>query len=79
MRNMEQALERNPLPPAYLPAFYATALVELGRLAEARQEAAVLAARRPNMTAVAFAHVFADSATAVRARRVAAARAAGMP
>ena len=26
VRNMEQALDRNPMPPAYLPAFYATAL-----------------------------------------------------
>ncbi len=25
-RNFEQALDRNPIPPAYLPAFYATAL-----------------------------------------------------
>jgi hypothetical protein len=26
IRNMAQALDRNPMPPAYLPAFYATAL-----------------------------------------------------
>lgn len=29
-RNFEQALDRNPMPPAYLPAFYATALGEVG-------------------------------------------------
>lgn len=113
IHNLEQALERNPMPPAYLPAFYATALwaggrpadalraaddclqrapdfwlcrqdrlaalVDLGRLDAARQEATVLMARRPDMRAEGFASVFADTATVLRARRVAAAQAAGLP
>ena len=114
-RNLEQALDRNPIPPAYLPAFYATALwgshrfdeavrvaddclakapdfwrcrqdriaalVELGRIDEARAEAARLLAQLPQMTArqFGFGFVFADSATALSERRVAAAQAAGIP
>lgn len=112
-RNLEQALDRNPLPPAYLPAFYATALwssrrfeealraaddclvrapdfwlcrqdrlatlVELGRVAEARQEAHLLTARFPAMTAEWFGQAFADNAVALRHRRIAAAKAAGFP
>jgi TolB-like protein/DNA-binding winged helix-turn-helix (wHTH) protein/tetratricopeptide (TPR) repeat protein len=112
-RNLEKALDRNPIPPAYLPAFYATALwgsgrldeavrvaddclakapdfwrcrqdrtaalVELGRVNEAREEAARLLAQLPQMTARQFGFVFADSATALRERRVAAARVAGVP
>ncbi|MDQ6629569.1 MAG: hypothetical protein M3Z29_14175, partial [Pseudomonadota bacterium] len=110
---MEQALDRNPLPPSYLPGFYATALwasrryaeairvaddclvrapdfwrcrqdriaalAELGRLQEARAEAAVLMARVPQMTAYRFGQVFADGAAALRDRRAAAAQAAGVP
>ena len=86
--NLEQAMNRNPSPPAYLPAFHATApsanrrfdeairvaddcltrapdfwrchqdrivaLVELGRLPEARNEATVLQARVPRMTSASF-------------------------
>ena len=37
VRNFEQALDRNPIPPAYLPAFYATALWGSRRLDEAMQ------------------------------------------
>jgi len=100
-RNFEQALDRNPMPPAYLPAFYATApwgsrrldeavrvadeclakapefwrcrqdriaaLVELGRIPEARDEATRLLAQTPQMTAERFASTFADTATALRA------------
>jgi DNA-binding winged helix-turn-helix (wHTH) protein/TolB-like protein len=35
VRNFEQAVDRNPVPPANLPAFYATALWASGRLEEA--------------------------------------------
>lgn len=113
VRNMEQALDRNPVPPAYLPGFYATALwanhryeeairtaddclvrapdswhcrqtriaalVELGRLAPAREEASRLMAQVPTMTAYRFGLIFADTAVALRDRRIAAARAAGIP
>ena len=113
VRHLEQALDRNPVPPAYLPGFYATALwanrrheealnvvadclvrapdswhcrqtrivalVELGRLAEARDEAARLKAQVPTMTAHRFGLIFADSAVALRDRRVAAALTAGFP
>ena len=112
-RNFEQALDRNPIPPAYLPAFYATALwgsgrldeairvaddclakapsfwrcrqdriaalVELGRGQEARDEATRLLAQLPRMTADQFGSTFADTATALRQRRVGAARLAGFP
>jgi len=112
-RNFEQALDRNPIPPAYLPAFYATALwgswrldeaitaaddclarapafwrcrqdriaalVELGRVQQAREEASRLLAQMPRMTADQFASTFADSASALRGRRVDAARLAGFP
>ena len=110
--NLEQAMNRNPFPPAYLPAFNATALwanrrfdeairvaddclaqapdfwrchqdrivalVELGRLPDARKEAAVLQARVPRMTSASFASTFGDAAEELRKRRVAAARAAGI-
>jgi hypothetical protein len=110
---MEQALDLNPVPPAYLPAFYATALwgvhrpdaalratddclaraphhwrcrkdrivslVELGRLADARTETSTLLAQVPTMTAERFGQDFADSAVALRERRVAEAIAAGVP
>jgi tetratricopeptide (TPR) repeat protein len=113
VRHMEQALDRNPVPPAYLPGFYATALwaerryeealtvaadclvrapdswycrqtrvvalVELGRLAEPREEAARLILQVPTMTAHRFGLIFADSAATLRDRRVAAALAAGLP
>jgi len=111
-RMLEQALDRNPMPRAYLPAFYATALwgsgrlkeavqvadeclaqapdfwrcrqdriaalVELGRLDEARAEAARLRARAPRMRVEHFTLV-APAAAALSERRMAAARAAGMP
>jgi hypothetical protein len=111
--NLRQAVDRDPLSPAYLPAFYATALwggrrleeavrvaddclakapdfwrcrqdriaalFELGRLAEARDEAARLLARMPAMTAPQFGTIFATTADALRVRRVAAAVAAGVP
>lgn len=112
-RNFEQALDRNPMAPAYLPAFYATALwgsrrleeavrvadeclakapdfwrcrqdriaalVELDRVPEAREEASRLLAQSPQMTAERFGSTFADTATDLRQRRIAAARAAGVP
>ena len=112
-RNFEQAIDRNPMAPAYLPAFYATALwgsrrldeavrvadeclakapdfwrcrqdriaalVELDRVPEARDEATRLLTRLPRMSAEEFGATFADSATALRQRRIAAARAAGVP
>lgn len=111
--NLEQAMNRNPLPPAYFPAFHATALwanrrfeeairvaddclarapdfwrcrqdriaalVELGRLPEAREEAALLQARVPQITSAWFGSTFGDAAAALRLRRVATARAAGIP
>jgi len=111
-RNLEEALDRNPMPPAYLAAFYASALyasgrlddtvriadeclarapdfwrcrqdrlaalVELGRVDEARQEARRLLAQMPNITTQQFG-AFAASAAALRDRRVAAASAAGIP
>lgn len=113
VRHLQQALDRNPVPPAYLPGFYATALwanrqheealkvaadclvrapdswhcrqtrvvslVELGRLGEAREEAARLKLQVPTMTAHRFGLVFADSAATLRDRRIAAALSAGFP
>ena len=113
VQNLRQAVDRDPLSPAYLPAFYATALwggrrleeavnvaddclakapdfwrcrqdriaalFELGRLAEAREEAARLLTRMPTMTTSQFGAIFAATAGALRARRVAAATAAGVP
>ncbi len=113
VQNLRQAVERDPLSPAYLPAFYATALwggrrleeavrvadeclakapdfwrcrqdriaalFELGRIAEAREEAVRLLERMPTMTTSQFGSIFADTAGALRARRVAAAAAAGVP
>ncbi|HEU4778950.1 MAG TPA: hypothetical protein VFS58_03630, partial [Steroidobacteraceae bacterium] len=55
------------------------ALVELDRVPEAREEATRLLARFPQMTAEQFGSTFADTATALRQRRIAAARAAGVP
>jgi TolB-like protein len=112
-RSFEQSLDRNPLPPTVLPAFYATALwasgrleeavkiadeclakapdfwrcrqdriaalVELGRHAEAREEAARLRAQHPEMTSRQFALKWADAAAAFGERRSAAARAVGFP
>ena len=106
-------MNRNPLPPAYLPAFYATALwanrrfdeairvaddclarapdfwrcrqdriaalVELERLPEAREEAAMLRAKVPRITSAWFGSTFGDAAAGLRERRVGAARAAGIP
>lgn len=112
-RSFEQALERNPLPPTVLTAFYATALwasgrleeavrvaeeclakapdfwrcrqdriaalVELGRHREAREEAALLRARHPEMSSRQFALKWADAAAVFGERRSAAARAVGFP
>lgn len=112
-RNLAEAMDRNPLAPAYLPAFYASALwgngqlndavhvaddclakapdfwrcrqdrlaalVELGRLDDARAEAARLLAQMPGMTTDLFVIAFADNAAALRGRRAVAARAAGIP
>ena len=113
LQHLEQALDRNPIPPAYLPGFYSmalwanrryddalrvaadclvrapeswhcrqtriAALVELGRVAEAREEAVRLRTRVPTMTAQRFGTIFADSAAPLRDRRVAAALVAGVP
>ncbi len=113
VRNLEHALDRNPMPPAYLSAFYATALwasrryddairaaddcllrapdfwrcrldrlaswVESGRLPEAQKDAALLLAQRPDMTAAHLGDVFAQRASALRERRIAAAQVAGIP
>lgn len=112
LRLMEAAIDRNPMPPTYLPAFYATTLwanrrfdetlrvadeclarapafwrcrqdrivtlVEQGRQHDAEDEARRLLEKSPNMKAEQFA-LFAPSSTALRERRVAAARAAGVP
>jgi TolB-like protein/tetratricopeptide (TPR) repeat protein len=48
IRNFEQALDRNPLPQAALPAFYATALWAAGRLEEAVKVADACLARAPD-------------------------------
>jgi hypothetical protein len=61
-----------------LPSVYATALWG-GRHLEAREEAGRLLARMPTMTASQFGSIFADAAGALRARRVAAATAVGVP
>ena len=47
-RNFEQATDRNPMPPAYLPAFYATALWGSGRLDEAIRAADDCLAKAPS-------------------------------
>jgi hypothetical protein len=44
---MEEALDRNPMPPAYLPAFYATALWASRRFDEALRVADECLARAP--------------------------------
>lgn len=109
---LEQAADRNPFAPAYLPAFHATALwasrrldeairasdnclslapdfwrcrmdriaalVESGRIDDARREAERLRARSPQLQAESFGAGFADQAVALRERRVAAAKAAGL-
>lgn len=46
--NLEQAMNRNPLPPAYLPAFYATALWANRRFEEAIGVADECLARAPD-------------------------------
>jgi adenylate cyclase len=110
---LEQAMDLNPVAPAYLPSFYATALwgvhrpdaalraaddclarapdhwrcrkdrivslVELDRVAEARTETATLLAQVPTMNTNRFSADFADSAVALRERRVAEAMTAGVP
>jgi len=55
------------------------ALAELGRGQEARNEATRLLAQMPRMTAEQFGSTFADTATALRQRRIAAAQLAGFP
>jgi TolB-like protein/DNA-binding winged helix-turn-helix (wHTH) protein len=111
-RTLQEAMDRNPLPPSAYSAFYATALwgsgrlsesvhvadecltrapefwrcrqdriaalVELGRLDEARLEAQRLMARVPKMTTERFT-LYSPAATALSERRMAAARAAGIP
>jgi len=113
LRNLEQASDRNPLAPANLPAFLATALwangrsedairvadeclarapdfwrcrqdriaalFELERLPEARKEAVLLRAKVPGITSAWFGSTFGEAAADLRKRRVAAARAAGIP
>ncbi len=48
LRNLEQAMNRNPVPPAYLPAFYATALWANRRFEEAIRVADDCLARAPD-------------------------------
>ena len=115
LQNLEQALERNPLPPANQMAFYGTALwangqleaairiagdclakapdfwrcrqdrivalIELGRLAEAQDEAARLRLQIPGLTAQGFQLVFASNkeASELKKRRIAAAVLSGFP
>jgi hypothetical protein len=55
------------------------ALVELGRMDEARTEAAMVRAQFPNSSLESFKDLYADEATVLRARVVAAATAAGIP
>jgi TolB-like protein len=55
------------------------ALVELGRLPEARQEAALLRTKVPRITSAWFGSTFGNAAAALRERRVGAAQAAGIP
>lgn len=54
------------------------ALVELGRGQEARDEGTRLLAQMPRMTAEQFGSTFADTATELRQRRIAAAQLAGV-
>jgi tetratricopeptide (TPR) repeat protein len=111
--HLEKARDRNPVAPAFLAAFYGSALwaarrhedalrvadeclaqapdfhrcrvdrisalAELGRMPEAREAAAVLLKRAPALTADEFAGGFAPAAGALRDRRLAVARAAGIP
>lgn len=113
LSNLEQARDRNPVAPAYLAAFYGSALwaarrhedalrvadeclamapdfhrcrvdrvsalVELGRIAEARDEAVRLLQRAPKLTATEFAGGFAPAAVALRERRLLVAGAVGVP
>jgi len=55
------------------------ALAELGRLDEARQEAAWILAQLPTVTSAWFVDMYADDANSLRARATAAALAAGIP
>ncbi|AMO23678.1 hypothetical protein GCM10027034_37330 [Ramlibacter solisilvae] len=111
--HLEQARDRNPVAPAFLAAFYGSALwaarrhdealrvadeclamapdfhrcrvdrvsalAELGREAEARDEARRLLQRAPNLTAAEFAGGFAPAAAALRERRLMAANVVGIP
>jgi DNA-binding winged helix-turn-helix (wHTH) protein/TolB-like protein len=111
--HLEQARDRNPIAPAFLAAFYGSALwaarrhedalrvadeclavapdfhrcrvdrvsalAELGRVVDAREEAARLMERAPKLTTREFAGGFAPAATALRARRLLVARAVGVP
>ncbi|WP_280154216.1 winged helix-turn-helix domain-containing protein [Piscinibacter sp. XHJ-5] len=111
--HLEQARDRNPVAPAFLSAFYGSALwaagrhedalrvadeclavaphfhrcrvdrvsalAELGRVAEAREEAGRLLQRAPSMTAEEFAGGFAPAARALHTRRLAVARAMAIP
>ena len=115
VHNLEQALERNPLPPANQVALYGTALwadrqleeavrvagdclakapdfsrcrqdrivalVELGRAAEANEEAARLRLQFPKITAQNFQLAFAANkeASDLQNRRIAAAVRGGFP
>jgi len=54
-------------------------LVEMGRLPEARAEAALLRAKVPQLTAQGFGSTFGQGGIPLRERRIAAARSAGMP
>jgi adenylate cyclase len=59
--------------------FRMLALVELGRMDEARTEAAMVRAQFPSSSLESFKDLYADEATVLRARVVAAATAAGIP
>jgi len=48
VRNLEQAMDRNPVPPAYLPAFHATALWASRRFDEALRAADDCLAKAPD-------------------------------
>ena len=54
-------------------------LVEFGRMDDPRREAAQLRQRIPGVTAEDFAAGFADTASDLRTRRMAAAKAVGLP
>ncbi len=78
LRAADDAIAQMPdFRAGHTPRLYV--LAELGRIDEARREAAALLARHPRLTAQHLIDTYADSASALRERIAAACAAAGIP